>query len=154
MSYGGRVVDPHILEAAADQVHAFAGHPDGLEHVHDIDLIVRRHGLGIEYDDGLPQGQPGIVLPGKIVLQRGMREPKRVATLAHEFTHALERRYRWDASHGDIWSGALMIAWPLSAIRAGLDPMLSLPAELIVYRAKMPAAARILRRQGRLDVFV
>ena len=154
MMHGGRRVDPMLLEATADQAHARAGRPRGLDFVRTIEELAEAHGVRIAYDPGFPTGHHGLVVGNTIVLARGMKEPLRVATGGHELSHILETRHRWDALHGDTWEQALMLAWPLSAIRAGEGPVLAYPAELMVYRAKMPAARRLLRLQGRLDDFV
>lgn len=154
MTHGGRRVDSMLLEAAADQAHALAGRQRGVEFVRSIEELAAAHGIRIAYDRGFPAGHRGLVVGGKIVLAWGMKEPARVASGGHEFAHVLDERNRWGGFHGDTWNLALMLGWPLSAIRAGEGPVLAYPAELMVYRAKMPAARRLLRLQGRLDDFV
>ena len=154
MTHGGRRVDPMLIEATADQAHALAGRPRGVEFVRSIEDLAAAHGIRIAYDHGFPDGHRGLVIGGKIVLAWGMKEPMRVASGGHEFAHILETRNGWDGLHGDTWAQALALAWPLSALRAGEGPVLAYPAELMVYRARMPAARRLLRLQGRLDDFV
>lgn len=151
---GSRRIDPLFLEASADAAHAHAGRPEGREWTPSFDALVARHGLVLEYDHGFPEGEMGLVLGSKIILATGMREPRRVAVGSHEFCHWKEGDARWDAAHADIWAMTLMLAWPLSAMRAGAGPVFPFPAELVVLRAQMPTAARVLRKQGRLDDFV
>jgi len=154
MTHGGRRVDQMVLESTADQAHARAGRRRGAEYVRTIEDLAAAHGVSVAYDPGFPTGHRGLVIGDKIVLAQGMKEALRVASAGHELSHVLERRHGWDTLHGDTWTLALMLGWPLSAIRAGEGPVLAYPAELMVHRAKMPAARRLLRLQGRLDEFV
>lgn len=151
---GGHTADWLTLEATADGAHAHAGGQRGHDLARDLDDLVGAHGCTIRFDRGFPPGETGLVLGNVLVVAALVSATRRALGGCHEFAHWLDRKHHLQGTHGDVWCLTLMLAWPLAAIRRGDGPVLGIPAELVVVRARMPSVRRILSRQGRLDDFV
>lgn len=115
----------------------------------DLERIARSRRLKVVWVPYMPPLVPAMLQGNRIIVARGMREPRTRVALAHEIAHHILGP---NAAHADVWALTLALLAPAPLIASTLPgvTMLARVAAIPVWgaeiRLEMPACLKIVAR--------